>query len=119
MRQENPQTSLREIRYLLSHLHGEVTNLEESYSRILLVLKSFEGAGQFQNPTQLLPPGIFFRKWEALIEECRRVDAKYGVALIDFDTVQSAGGAPACKTGDEAIERISMLLKRYQDPSFA
>ena len=33
-RKQRNETSLEEIRHLLSHLHGEVTALEESYTSV-------------------------------------------------------------------------------------
>lgn len=117
MGQENLESSLKEIRYLLSHLHGEVTALEDSYSQILLVLKKFEGACDIDDLTGLLRRKAFFRKWEALLEECRRLEENCGVILIDIDHFKRVNDTHGHPTGDEVLRRVSSLLKQYESPN--
>ena len=61
----NLGAQLEDIRHLLSHLHGEITALEESYSQVLLVLRKLEGSCDLDNLTGLLRRRVFFKKWEA------------------------------------------------------
>ncbi len=124
MSQGNLQASLKEIRYLLSHLHGEITSLEDCHSQVLLALKSFEGACPMDDLTGLFRPREFFRKWEALLEECRRVGDRHGIILIDSDVDlalnnRRAAGAPNRPMGDEALRRVTSLLKQYQSSGAA
>lgn len=117
MDQEYLETSLREIRHLLSHLHGEVTALEDSYSQVLLVLRKFEGAANIDDLTGLLRRRAFFQKWNALLEECNRLEQSCGVLLIDIDHFKKVNDTHGHPTGDEVIKRISSLLKQYESPN--
>jgi diguanylate cyclase (GGDEF)-like protein len=117
MNQEKLETSLSEIRKLLSHLGGEVATLEASYSKVLLVLERFEGAADFDDLTGLLRRRTFFRKWQALLDECERVGEATGVLMIDIDHFKKINDTHGHATGDEVISRISALLKQYESPT--
>lgn len=117
MNQENVETSLKEIRKLLSHLSGEVAVLEESYSRILLVLERVEGAADFDDLTGLLRRRAFFRKWDALLEQCRKLGEGAGVLMVDIDHFKQVNDTHGHATGDEVIKRIASLLKQYESPT--
>jgi diguanylate cyclase (GGDEF)-like protein len=117
MNQANLEANLREIRNLLSHLHGEVAVLESSYSRILLVLERFEGEADYDDLTGLLRRRTFFRKWQSLLKECERVGNETGVLMIDIDHFKRINDTHGHPTGDEVIARISSLLKQYESPS--
>jgi GGDEF domain-containing protein len=113
MAQENLEASLKEIRYLLSHLHGEITALEDDCSQVLLILNRFEGACNIEDLTGAMRTKALFRKWEALLEECRRLEKQSGVTLIDNDQFRPKGDTPVDPTGDEVQRRMSSLLKQY------
>lgn len=117
MGQENLEASLKEIRILLSQLHGEVTALEDQYSQVLLCLKKFEGACEVDDLTGLLRRRAFFRKWEALLAECRRMEENSGVILLDIDHFKQVNDTHGHSTGDEVLRRVSLLLKQYESPS--
>lgn len=116
MDQERMAASLEEIRHLLSHLHGEVTALEESYSQVLLILRKFEGACDTDDLTGLLRRRAFFRKWEALLKECQRLNDGCGVLMIDIDHFKRVNDTHGHPTGDEVIKRVALLLKQYESP---
>lgn len=114
MARENLETSLKEIRHLLSHLHGEVTALEESYSQILLVLRRFEGVADCDDLTGLLRRKAFFKKWQALLEVCQKTNENCGVLMIDIDHFKQVNDTHGHPTGDEVIKQIGQLLKQYE-----
>jgi diguanylate cyclase (GGDEF)-like protein len=116
MNQEHLEESLREIRHLLSLLHGEVTVLEESYSRVLLVLERFEGAADLDDLTGLLRRRAFFRKWQALLDVCVRLQENCGVLVVDIDHFKKINDTHGHPTGDEVIKRVASLLKQYESP---
>ena len=117
MDQEKLEASLGEIRHLLSHLHGEVTALEEGYSQLLQVLRKFEGAANIDDLTGLLRRRSFFRLWEALLEECQRLNEGCGVLMIDIDHFKRVNDTHGHATGDEVIKRVAALLKQYESPN--
>jgi diguanylate cyclase (GGDEF)-like protein len=119
MGQEKLEASLKEIRYLLSHLHGEVTVLEDNYSRILLALKKFEGAADLDDLTGLMRRKAFFRRWEALLNECQSRGENSGVILVDIDHFKRINDTHGHPTGDEVLRRVSSLLKQYESPNCA
>jgi len=110
-------SELQGIRHLLSHLHGEITALEQNYSEILHVLRKFERACDIDDLTGLLRRAEFFRKWQALLEECERVGDQCGVLLIDIDHFKRVNDTHGHPTGDEVIKSVSSLLKQYESPS--
>jgi diguanylate cyclase (GGDEF)-like protein len=116
MNQEHLEESLKEIRQLLSLLHGEVTVLEESYSRLLLVFERFEGVADFDDLSGLLRRRAFFRKWQALLNACERLQENCGVLMIDIDHFKKINDTHGHPTGDEVIKRVAWLLKRYESP---
>lgn len=116
MNQEHLEESLREIRQLLSLLHGEVTVLEESYSRLLLVFERFEGAADFDDLSGLLRRRAFFRKWQALLDSCEKLQKNCGVLMIDIDHFKKINDTHGHPTGDEVIKRVASMLKRYESP---
>jgi diguanylate cyclase (GGDEF)-like protein len=114
---ETMEASLGEIRNLLSHLHGEVTALEESYGQLLLVLRNFDDACNLDDLTGLLRRRSFFRRWQALLNECRRLGESCGVLMIDIDHFKRVNDTHGHPTGDEVIRRIAGLLKQYESPN--
>jgi diguanylate cyclase (GGDEF)-like protein len=117
MDQEHMETHLEEIRHLLSQLHGEVTDLEESYSQVLQVLRKIEGAANIDDLTGLLRRRSFFQKWEALLEECQRLNEVSGVLMIDIDHFKKINDTHGHATGDEVIRNVATLLKQFESPS--
>ncbi len=115
--QEKLQDSLEGIRQLLSHLHGEVSALESTYSELLLVLRNFEGAANYDDLTGLLRRRTFFQKWEAILRECQRVNEDCGVLMIDIDHFKAINDTHGHATGDEVIKRIALMLKQYESPN--
>jgi diguanylate cyclase (GGDEF)-like protein len=116
MDQERLEAQLGEIRHLLSHLHGEVTALEQSYSQVLLVLSRVEDKADHDDLTGLLRRRTFFRKWQALLEECRGLGESCGVLMIDIDHFKKVNDTHGHPTGDEVIKRVALMLKQYESP---
>ena len=85
MDQGHLTTRLEDIKTLLSHLHGEVAVLEESYRQVLLVLRRVENRADRDDLTGLLRRDAFFQKWQGLLDECERVQDDFGIMLIDID----------------------------------
>jgi diguanylate cyclase (GGDEF)-like protein len=110
------ESNLENIRTLLSHLHGEVAVLEDTYSRLLLVLQKFEGQAELDDLTGLLRRKSFFRKWEALLAECERLNESCGVLMIDIDHFKRVNDTHGHPTGDEVIRQVASLLKQYESP---
>ena len=115
--QNQMAASLEEIRHLLSHLHGEVTALESSYTQVLSVLRKFEKAVDTDDLTGLLRRRAFFQTWETLLQECQRLNEACGVLMIDIDHFKHVNDTHGHPTGDEVIKRIASLLKQYESPS--
>lgn len=113
---ERLEASLEGIRHLLSHLHGEVTSLEESYTQVLHVLRKLEGACEVDDLTGLLRRRPFFQKWEALLEECRKLNESCGMLLIDIDYFKKVNDTHGHQTGDEVLQRVAGLLKQFESP---
>jgi two-component system cell cycle response regulator len=109
--------SLEEIRHLLSHLHGEVTALEASYTQVLSVLRKFEHAADTDDLTGLHRRRSFFQTWQALLQECQRLDQACGVLMIDIDHFKVVNDTHGHATGDEVIKRVASLLKQYESPN--
>lgn len=116
MNQERLEATLEGIRHLLSHLHGEVAVLEESYTQILQVLQKFEGAAAIDDLTGLLRRRSFFQKWEALLSRCQELNQGAGVLLIDIDHFKKVNDTHGHPTGDEVIKRVSEMLKKFESP---
>jgi diguanylate cyclase (GGDEF)-like protein len=110
------EASLAEIRHLLSHLHGEVTALEASYTQVLSVLHKFEGAANTDDLTGLLRRRAFFNVWETLLSKCRDLDESCGVLMIDIDHFKTVNDTHGHATGDEVLKRVAQLLKNYESP---
>ncbi len=113
---EQLETSLKGIRQLLSHLHGEVSSLEASYSHVLQVLRKLEGVAETDDLSGLLRRGAFFEKWKRLLEECQRVQANCGILLLDIDHFKAINDTHGHQTGDEVIKRVSELVKQFETP---
>ncbi len=117
MGQERLEASLEGIRHLLSHLHGEVTALEGSYSQMLLVLRKIEGVANLDEMTGLMRRRSFFDKWEALLAECERLNETCGVLMIDIDHFKVINDTHGHPTGDEVIKRVAGMLKQFESPN--
>jgi diguanylate cyclase (GGDEF)-like protein len=116
-REHKMEASLEEIRHLLSHLHGEVTALEASYSAVLSVLQKFEGVANTDDLTGLLRRRSFFQIWESLLAECQTLNESSGVLMIDIDHFKLVNDTHGHATGDEVIKRVASLLKQYASPN--
>ncbi|HUP58064.1 MAG TPA: GGDEF domain-containing protein [Bdellovibrionota bacterium] len=116
-KQESLEAGLKEIRHLLSHLHGEVTALEESYRGVLSVLRKLEGNADLDDLTGLNRRRSFFQKWQVLLDECQRIGDECGVLMIDIDHFKRINDAHGHPTGDEVIKRVASLLKQYESPA--
>ena len=115
-KQEKLEAGLREIRHLLSHLHGEVTALEESYSQVLSVLRKLAGKADLDDLTGLRRRTSFFEKWQSLLNECQALGESCGVLMIDIDHFKKINDAHGHSTGDEVIKRVAALLKQFESP---
>ena len=114
MDRERLEASLEGIRHLLSHLHGEITDLEESYSQVLLVLRKLEGACEIDDLTKLMRRRPFFQKWQTLLDECQQLNESCGVLMIDIDHFKKINDTYGHQTGDEVIKGVAGLLKQYE-----
>lgn len=108
------QASLEGIRQLLSHLHGEVTALEETYTQVLGVLQKLEGAANHDDLTGLLRRRPFFKLWEALLGECQKLGESCGLLMVDIDFFKKINDTHGHPTGDEVIKRVAQLLKNFE-----
>ncbi len=115
-RKQLKAASLEDIRHLLSHLHGEVTALEESYSQLLQVLRRIEGAASIDDLTGLLRRRAFFDQWNNLLDECQRLNEENGVLMIDIDHFKRINDTHGHATGDEVIKGVAALLKQFESP---
>lgn len=115
--QNQLSTQLEGIRHLLSHLHGEVATLEESYSEVLDVLRRLEGVATRDDLTGLLRRSPFFQKWQVLLDECRKLNENCGVLMIDIDHFKLVNDTHGHPTGDEVIKKVAELLKTYESPN--
>jgi diguanylate cyclase (GGDEF)-like protein len=116
MDQERLDSSLESIRYLLSHLHSEVTALEDSYAQVLLVLRKLEGAADVDELTGLLRRRPFFQKWNALLAECEKLNESCGVLMIDIDHFKRINDTLGHPAGDEVIKGVASMLKQFESP---
>lgn len=114
MDRERLEASLEGINHLLSHLHGEVTDLEESYSQVLLVLRKLEGACEIDDLTKLMRRKSFFHKWNALLNECEKINEACGVMMIDIDHFKKVNDEHGHPVGDEVIKGVAQLLKQFE-----
>lgn len=111
------ENTLEGIRHLLSHLHGEVTALEANYQQVLRVLQKFEGAAESDDLTGLLRRRPFFQKWQALLDECQKLNQSCGILMIDIDQFKRVNDTHGHPTGDEVIKKVASLLKQYESPN--
>lgn len=111
MDRKQMEASLKEIHHLLSHLHGEVTVLESSYTQLLQVLRNFEGAAHFDDLTGLLRRREFFRKWEALLKECERLNEGCGVLMVDIDHFKQVNDVHGHSVGDMVLRALAGTLQ--------
>lgn len=116
MDQGHLTTRLEDIKTLLSHLHGEVAVLEESYRQVLLVLRRVENRADRDDLTGLLRRDAFFQKWQSLLDECERVQEDFGVMLIDIDHFKRVNDELGHQKGDEVLQRVSEILQRFESP---
>ncbi|HTL13355.1 MAG TPA: GGDEF domain-containing protein [Bdellovibrionota bacterium] len=110
------EEDLEGIRHLLSHLNGEVTALEATYSQVLRVLQRLETRADVDDLTGLMRRAAFFEKWDALIDACRKLGLNCGVLMIDIDHFKSINDNHGHPTGDEVLKKIAELLKQYESP---
>ncbi len=114
---EQLDANLKDIRHLLSHLHGEVTALEASYSQVLLVLQSLEGVAEVDELSGLLRRGCFFQRWNVFLKRCQDLNENCGVLMIDIDHFKKVNDNHGHPTGDEVIKRVAQLIQQFQSPN--
>ena len=117
MDRKDLEVQIEGIRHLLSHLHGEVVALEESYTQVLSVLRKFESACEVDDLTKLYRRSAFFNKWEHLLRECQRLGENCGVLMVDIDFFKAVNDNHGHPTGDEVLKRVAKLLKQYESPT--
>jgi len=95
MDQENSKAQAEGICHLLSHLHGEIADLEKSYSRVILVLQDLQtlpDAREINQLEQQLGRSRFFGQWNALLDACEKANAEAGEVLFEgLDALRSVG----------------------------
>ena len=111
---EQMQATLDGIRQLLSHLHGEVSALEESYEQVLRVLRKIEAEATRDDLTGLLRRRPFFKTWQELLDQCRELGESCGVLMIDIDHFKKINDTHGHPTGDEVIRRVAEMLKQFE-----
>ena len=111
------ESRLEGIRHLLSHLHGEVTALERSYSEVLRVLQRLEKVSSTDELTGLMRRAAFFTKYDELVRECQQLGQNVGILMIDIDHFKSVNDTHGHPTGDEVLKRVAELLKQYESPT--
>ncbi len=114
MNREHLEGSLEGIRHLLSHLHGEVTALEATYTQVLSVLRRLEDKASRDDLTGLLRRNALFRKWEEIVEQCQKLNESYGVLLIDVDHFKKVNDNHGHATGDEVLKRVGQMLREFE-----
>jgi len=110
-------TNLESIRYLLSHLHSEVTALESMYSQVLLVLRKLEKAADVDELTGLMRRRSFFTKWNELLGECQKLNEECGMIILDIDHFKAVNDTYGHSTGDDVIRAVADLLKQFESPN--
>jgi diguanylate cyclase (GGDEF)-like protein len=108
--------NLKGIRQLLSHLHGEISALETSYSHVLEVLRKLEGDASVDDLSGLFRRRTFFQKWDELLLECQKMNENCGMLLIDIDHFKLINDTHGHQTGDEVIQRVAALMKQFESP---
>jgi diguanylate cyclase (GGDEF)-like protein len=108
--------SLEDISHLLSHLHGEIANLESHYSKALLVLRQLKTDAGTDELTGVLRRGAFFERLQKLVGECTLAREGFGILLIDLDHFKRINDTHGHLTGDEVLSRIGKLLKKFETP---
>ena len=111
------ESRLEGIRHLLSHLHGEVTNLEKSYTEVLRVLQRLEKVSSTDELTGLMRRAAFFTKYDELVRECTLLGQNVGILMIDIDHFKAVNDTHGHPTGDEVLKRVAELLKKYESPT--
>jgi len=102
------------IRRLLSHLHGEITELSLSYKEVLRVLQRFEELCTRDQMTHLLNREAFFRKWTDLLMECIGAEEAVAVLAIDIDHFKRINDSYGHAVGDEVIQRVAGILREFE-----
>jgi len=110
------ESSLRGIRQLLSHLHGEVATLEAHYSQVLQVLRKLEGKAETDDLSGLLRRGAFFERWQKLLSLCESTGKNCGFLLLDIDHFKAINDQHGHPTGDEVIQRVAELVRQFESP---
>ncbi len=114
MDRKHLETSLFEIRQLLSNLHGEVTELEASYSRVLSVIQNLEGVCNVDELTGLLRRKAFFAKWRKILDSCEKETKTCGMLIVDIDHFKKINDTRGHVEGDEVLKRVAGLLKNFE-----
>lgn len=117
MDQKHLESKLEGIYNLLSHLHNEVTTLEDSYSQVLQVLHKFESVYEIDELSGLLRKGAFFERWNDLLRECQALQENCGFLMIDIDHFKRVNDTYGHPTGDEVIRRVGQLLRQFESPN--
>jgi diguanylate cyclase (GGDEF)-like protein len=102
--------NLLSIRHLLSHLQGEVTALESSWSQVLLVLSKLEDACRVDELSGLHRRQAFRDEAEKLYQS----NPSVGVMLIDLDHFKKVNDTHGHAAGDQVIRAVGEILGRFQ-----
>lgn len=115
MDQENSKAQAEGICHLLSHLHGEIADLEKSYSRVILVLQDLQtlpDAREINQLEQQLGRSRFFGQWNALLDACEKANAEAGEVLFEgLDALRSVG--PETRDLPPELARLEAMIRAY------
>jgi diguanylate cyclase (GGDEF)-like protein len=110
---------LQGIQALLSQVHGEVETLEKTYDEVLRSLQRLEEVVDVDDLTGLLRRKAFFKRWNALLEECRLVEQECGILILDIDHFKNINDTYGHPTGDEVLKRVAQMLKEFESADIA
>ncbi len=106
--QEHLDVRIKEIRQLLSHLHGEITALEAGVVKVLLDLNT-------DSLTGLKNRRAIENQINEVLDYTYNERINVGVIMIDIDNFKQINDQWGHPVGDEVLSRIGSLLKSFEN----
>ncbi len=106
--QEHLDIRIKEIRQLLSHLHGEITALEAGVVKVLLDLNT-------DSLTGLKNRRAIENRINEVLDYTHNERINVGVIMIDIDNFKQINDQWGHPVGDEVLSRIGSLLKSFEN----